>query len=88
MKFEIEQPGTYTLACEYEDGSDRPEIVLAVMKEFLKEFLVPIFSFVGTLMLGTGLVCISSLGALILFVFVAVKRSSKKRQMQASSDAA
>ncbi|MBN2502941.1 MAG: hypothetical protein JXB38_19330 [Anaerolineales bacterium] len=86
MKFEIDRPGTYTLTCAYADGSERPEIVLAVMKEFFKEFILPIFEFTGSLMLGMGLVCGSSLAAVIMFVFVAVKRSSAKRQLQAPGD--
>lgn len=86
MKFEIEQPGTYTLACEYTDGSERPEIVLAVTKAFLSEILVPTFGFVGKLMLGMGLVCVSSLAALIMVIFVAVKRGNAKQEMQASTN--
>jgi hypothetical protein len=88
MQFEVEQPGTYTLACAYTDGSERPEIVLAATEEFLTEILVPTFGFVGNLMLGTGLVCVSSLATLILFIFVAVKRGNAKRQLQAPDNAA
>ncbi len=87
MQFEIDQPGTYTLACAYTDGSERPEIVLAVVKEFFKEILAPIFNLVGNLMIGTSLICVTSVVALIVVIIVAVKRSNAKRQLQAPSDA-
>jgi len=75
----IDEPGTYTFSCRYEDGRSQPEIVLAVGPNFMWEFLGIVARSGFALAAGVVALSGSSLVALVIATVIAVKRHQSKR---------
>jgi hypothetical protein len=74
LEFVSEEAGTYHLACDYEEGKQGPQAVLAVGSGVTEEILATIGKSLGS-MLGGG-----ALGAAII-VTVFIRREREKRRL-------
>ena len=74
MSLTVDEPDTYTFACRYQNGRERPEISVALGPNYAWEFL-KVAGRIGLSSLG-GLTtfCGSTLVALTILVIVAIKR--------------
>lgn len=74
MSITIDDPGIYTIACDYRDGSIQPEIVVSVGPNFIWESF-NIFAKVGrSILSGTAVFFFAMLISLIVVLIVVVKR--------------
>jgi hypothetical protein len=68
MSITIENPDSYTFTCDYQDGSQEPEIMVALGPNYVWEFLKTAWE-IGLPLLGAiAILCGSVLLALILFI--------------------
>jgi hypothetical protein len=79
MSFTIDQPGTYTMACQYVSGADEPQSVLAVGTGVFGEIMGGTLALTGGIFGAIGAVCFSMALALGIVVFVTIKRSQAER---------
>ena len=75
----IDEPGTYTFSCRYEDGRSEPEIVLAVGPNFMWEFFGIAAKSGVALAAGTVVLLGSGLVAIVIAIVIAVKRRQSKQ---------
>jgi hypothetical protein len=69
--FSVDEPGTYEISAEYTDGSDGPEVVLAVGEGVDRGILTSIGAFIG----GGLLFCLLTVTALVIAGFTLYRRS-------------
>jgi hypothetical protein len=70
----IDEPGSYTFSCRYEDGRSEPEIVLAVGPNFVWEFFGIAARTVVTAAAGLAVLLGSGTVAVVVIIIIAVKR--------------
>ena len=75
----IDEPGTYTFSCRYEDGRSDPEIVLAVGPNFMWEFFGIAARSAVTMAAGMVALFGSGLVAIAIAIVIAVKRHRSKQ---------
>lgn len=82
MSITIPDPGSYSFACEYQNGKTQPEIVLSVGPNFMWEFF-KIFWDIGRSILG-GLVIVfcSAAVSLIVVLIITLKRSRFRKELK------
>jgi hypothetical protein len=74
MSLTVDEPDTYTFACNYEDGRSEPNILVALGPNYVWEFLKVAGKISLSLFGATAIFCGSSLMALIIVIIVAIKR--------------
>ena len=74
----IDDPGIYTFACTYRDGSIQPEIVVSVGPNFIWEFFNIFTKVGGSILSGTAVFFFAILISLIVVLIVVVKRVQAK----------
>jgi hypothetical protein len=75
----LDEPGTYTFSCRYEDGKSEPEIVLAVGPNFVWEFFGIAARTVVTAAAGLVVLLGSGAVAAVVVIVIAVKRRRPRR---------
>jgi hypothetical protein len=84
-RISIDEPGFYTLSCDYTDGRTYPRIVLAVGPNILREFFNGVAKPVAAIICG-GLVFVLACGISTLIVgIVAFKRHQSKKTLASQS---
>lgn len=74
MSLTVDKPGTYTFACNYQDGRMEPEIVVALGPNYLWEFLRVAWKIALPVLGGSATLCGSVLLALLLLIIgIAIK---------------
>jgi hypothetical protein len=68
MSLTVDQPGSYTFACHYQDGRGEPEIRVALGPNYFWEFLRVVWKISLPLLGGSSVLCGSFLLALLLLV--------------------
>jgi hypothetical protein len=71
----VDEPGTYTLTCQYADGRSEPEVVLAVGPNYVWEFFGLVARVGLPVLAGLLLLLGSVLVAALLATATAVKRN-------------
>ncbi len=75
MSITVDQPDTYTVSCDYQDGSTRPEISVALGPNYFWEFLRVAWKISLPTLGGMSTLCGSLLLALLFVIVVAIKRA-------------
>ena len=76
----IDDPGSYTFSCRYEDGKSEPEIVLAVGPNFVWEFFGIAARSGVALVAGLVALLSSGLVSMVIAIVIAVKRYQSKKE--------
>lgn len=79
-RFTIQEPGTYRIDCQYQDGTTEPEIVLAIGQNVVWDILGVVGRAGATLLGSLAVLCGSTLIAVILAIIIAAKRSPSKQE--------
>lgn len=66
--FDIDQAGEYTIAAEYADGRESPEIVLAIGQGVVRQIITSVGAFFGSGIIFCSLTLIAGAFALITFL--------------------
>ena len=75
----IDEPGTYTFSCRYEDDRSQPEIVLAVGPNFVWEFFGIAARTIVTAAAGLAVLVGSGAVTAVTVIVIAMKRRGSKR---------
>ena len=74
MSIRVDEPDSYTFACNYQDGGREPEIVVALGPNYFWEFLSIVGRTVVSTVGGLSLLFGSGAVAVIVVIVIAVKR--------------
>ena len=78
MSITVEEPDSYTFACQYQDGSTEPEITVALGPNYFWEFLrVAARIFVSSVACLTILLGSTAVAVVVLIVIVIKRRHSR-----------
>jgi hypothetical protein len=75
----IDEPGTYSFSCRYENGRSQPEIVLAVGPNFVWEFFGIAARIIVTAVAGLAVLFGSGAIAAVVVIVIAIKRRQSKQ---------
>ena len=78
MSITIDDPGSYSFACNYRDGSTQPEIVVSVGPNFVWESFNVFAKAGGSILSGLAVLTFAMLASIIVLLFVIVKRTQSK----------
>ncbi len=76
----IKEPGAYTFACRYTDGSSQPEIVLAVGPNIMWEFFGVVAEYGHPIITGVITLLFTTSVAIVIVILIAFRRHELKRQ--------
>jgi hypothetical protein len=85
MSITVDKPDTFRFACQYQDGSTEPEIVVALGPNYIWEFLRVAWEIGLPMLGGISILCGSLLLALITVVVVAIIRRRNISLLPAAS---
>jgi len=71
MSLTVNKPGTYTLACDYNDGGTEPEIMVALGPNYFWEFIRVVWK-IGFPVLGGGSILCGSILLSFLFLVIGI----------------
>jgi len=83
MSITVDDPGIYTFACQYPDGSLRPEIVVAVGPNLMWEFFNILAKAGGSILSGIAVFNLSVLVCSIILLILFIKRAQAKKRIDA-----
>lgn len=83
MSINVDDPGIYTFACQYPDGSLRPEIVVAVGPNLMWEFFNILAKAGGSILSGIAVFTLSVLVCSIILLILFIKRAQAKKRIDA-----
>lgn len=87
MSFTIDDPGIYTFACQYRDGSLRPEIAVSVGPNLMWEFFNIFAKVGGSILSGMAVFVLALIVCFIILLIALIKRARAKKKDDAQRTA-
>lgn len=82
MSITIQDPGTYSFACDYLSGKTQPEIVLSVGPNFMWEFFKISWKVGRPILSGMVILFCAVFCSMIVLLFIVVNRARSRRNLK------